>query len=339
MSRPIRTRPVTIGNWRAFEAVARHQSFSHAALELSLTQPAISRQIQSLEEEIGTTVFIRNTRTVELTGAGSRLYRQIPTLIQKLDATVKQIRREATSRSVEITTWSSFASLWLIARLEEFQSEYPGVNIRIDTSDALANLSTTYVDMAIRYSADTTIGDQGGLRLFGEQLTAVASPRLISEIESIKRPEDLLRATLIDLNFSTRSDRADSLGWPAWFKGQNLADLEPTCSIYYTTSQQVVQAALAGQGIALARTPFVADKLASGELVEVLPGSRLDSPFAYWLVTVKGAGGRPEVKAFGDWLKLNAKLTRQLIGEGDVSADVPPRSSRTNSKRVLPSAV
>ena len=148
----LRTRPIAVGHLRAFEAVARHLNFRAAAEELSFTQSAISRQIQAMEEEVGVALFLRHTRAVELTGAGAQLLRAVLPSLETLDNTVRQIRRGAGRRSVTISTWASFASMWLIPRLEDFQSAHPDIDIRIDASDVPVDMETADIDVALRYA-------------------------------------------------------------------------------------------------------------------------------------------------------------------------------------------
>jgi LysR family transcriptional regulator, glycine cleavage system transcriptional activator len=130
MNRPAH-RPLAVGPLRAFEAVARRSSFSAAADELHLTQPAISRQIKGLEDELGAPLFLRGTRSVELTSAGTQLLRGVLPLLNRLDSTVRQIRSARGRRHVSITTFASFASLWLLPRLASFEREHPDIDIRI----------------------------------------------------------------------------------------------------------------------------------------------------------------------------------------------------------------
>ncbi len=149
---PLRTRPISVGQLRAFEAVARRLNFRAAAEELSLTQSAVSRQIQALEEEVGVALFLRHTRAVELTSAGGQLLQAVLPALERMDSAVRLIRRSAGRKSVAISTWASFASMWLIPRLEAFQSEYPDIDIRIDATDVSVDLDTTDIDLALRYT-------------------------------------------------------------------------------------------------------------------------------------------------------------------------------------------
>jgi DNA-binding transcriptional LysR family regulator len=295
--------------------VARHLNFRAAAEELSLTQSAVSRQIQSLEDEVGVPLFLRHTRAVELTGAGAQLLQVVSASLSRIDSAVRLVRRTAGRKTVAISTWASFASMWLISRMEAFQSEHPEIDIRIDATDAVVDLETTDVDLALRYAVPGAPWNTQAQRLFGEQLTVVASPWLLKSTPSIQKPKDLLNFTLIEAGDTHRTQNLEWLSWQRWFEAQKLPTFEPKRWLYFNYAHQIVQAALTGQGIALARMPLVADSLASGDLVEVLPQARLDSPMAYWLLAAPRSAQRPEIKAFCAWLQAQAKTTRQAIGE------------------------
>ncbi|MDZ4102762.1 MAG: LysR substrate-binding domain-containing protein [Hydrogenophaga sp.] len=324
-----RTRPIAAGHLRAFEAVARHLNFRAAAEELSLTQSAVSRQIQALEDEVGTALFLRHTRAVELTSAGSQLLRAAASALERIDASVRQIRQTAGRKSVAITTWAWFASMWLIPRLEAFQRDHPDIDIRIDATDNAVDLATSDVDLALRYAVPQGI-PASAQRLFGEQLTPVASPWLL-KTQPIKSIEDLSKCALIEAGDAHRTRHLEWLTWQRWLDtfgakpaattGKRTrasappAKLSPQRWMYFNYANQIVQAALTGQGVALARLPLVAESLASGALVEPLPHTRLDSPLVYWLMVAPRSAQRPEVKAFCDWLLLQAAATREAIGD------------------------
>ncbi|PZO15696.1 MAG: LysR family transcriptional regulator [Burkholderiales bacterium] len=323
-----RTRPIAAGHLRAFEAVARHLNFRAAAEEMSLTQSAVSRQIQALEDEVGTALFLRHTRAVELTSAGSQLLRAAASALERIDASVRQIRQSAGRKSVAITTWASFASMWLIPRLEIFQRDHPDIDIRIDATDNAVDLATSDVDLALRYAVPQGI-PAGAQRLFGEQLTPVASPWLL-KAHPINSIEDLSQCALIEAGDAHRTRHLEWLTWQRWLdtfgaqptptpgkrtRANVPTKLTPQRWMYFNYANQIVQAALTGQGVALARLPLVAESLASGALVEPLPHTRLDSPLVYWLMVAPRSVQRPEVKAFCDWLLLQAAATREAIGE------------------------
>src|SRR3954452_483015 len=193
----LRTRPISAGHLRAFEAVARHLNFRAASEEMALTQSAVSRQIQSLEEEVGVSLFLRHTRAVELTSAGAQLLTAVAQSLPRIDGAVRQIRQSAGRQSVALTTFASFASMWLIPRLEQFQRDHPGMDIRIDANDARVDLDIADVDLALRYGPKATMPPQA-IRLFGEQLTPVASPWLLKGGPALARPADVAQFGLIE---------------------------------------------------------------------------------------------------------------------------------------------
>ncbi len=263
-TRPLhRTRAISVGQLRAFEAVARHLNFRAAADELALTQSAVSRQIQSLEDEVGLALFLRHTRSVEPTGAGAQLLRAVTPSLERIDGAVRLIRQNAGRKSVTISTWASFASMWLIPRFEAFQRQHPDIDIRIDATDTVVDLDTTDADLALRYIAAERAG-AGAERLFGEQLSVVASPWLLKNSPKIRRAEDLVQFTLIEAGDIHRSPHLEWLSWQRWFDEQGQKRLEPKRWLHFNYAHQIVQAALTGQGVALARTTLIADNLASG---------------------------------------------------------------------------
>jgi len=326
----LRTRPLSAGHLRAFEAVARHLNFRAASEELSLTQSAVSRQIQAMEEEVGVPLFLRHTRAVELTSAGGQLLRAVVPSLERLDAAVRMVRRSAGRKSVAITTWASFASMWLIPRLEAFQNEHPDIDLRIDASDNRVDLDTADVDIALRYAPAGTV-PPSAIRLFGEQLTPVASPWLIKSGKPLRRGADLAHFALIEASDGHRNQSLEFLAWRRWLDFYNFRQLEPKRWLYFNYAHQIAQAALTGQGVALARMPLVADSLASGDLVEILPDMRMDSPLVYWLMVGPRAAERPEIVAFCGWLKAQAALTRVAMGEPDAPEGATPSTTGTQA--------
>jgi LysR family glycine cleavage system transcriptional activator len=332
----LRTRPISAGHLRAFEAVARQLNFRAASEELSLTQSAVSRQIQAMEEEVGVALFLRHTRAVELTGAGAELLRAVVPSLERLDNAVRMIRRSAGRKSVAITTWASFASMWLIPRLEAFQNEYPDIDIRIDASDTPVDMDIADVDVALRY-ATPEVMPADAIRLFGEQLAPVASPWLLKSGHPLKRGSDLAHFALIEASDLNRQPHMELLAWRRWLDAHGFKRLEPKRWLYFNYAHQIAQAALTGQGVALARLTLVADSLASGDLVEVLPGMRLESPLAYWLIAGPRASARAEIVAFCSWVQAQAAITRLAIGDVTPAAtatlDTPNKTRPGKSRR------
>jgi len=298
-----------MGALRAFEAVARRLSFRAAAEELHLTQPAISRQIRTLEEELGAALFLRGTRHVELTGPGETLLRSVAPLLDRLDATVRQIRTAQGRRTVGVTTFPSLASLWLLPRLQDFQRVHPGIDIRISATDAMADPDDPELDLALRYCHPDD-APPGSTLLFGEVLTPVASPGL----RGVSTPADLASQTLLEEDDQRPS--AEYLTWRYWLQLNGLPQLEPRGWIYLNFTYQQIQAALAGQGVALARLALVRESLACGDLVEPFGAAgRITSPYAYWLVRWPTRRERPDLAAFEAWLLEQATVTRQALAD------------------------
>jgi LysR family transcriptional regulator, glycine cleavage system transcriptional activator len=313
----LRTRPIGAGHLRAFEAVARHLNFRAASEEMALTQSAVSRQIQSLEEEVGTSLFNRHTRSVELTAAGIALLSAVSPSLERIDNATRQIRTSVGRKHVALTTFASFASMWLIPRLEAFQRDNPDIDIRIDASDVSVDIETADIDAALRYGPASKMPAHA-IRLFGEQLTPVASPWLIKSQPKIRTASDFANFALIEAG-DAHSTHLEWLTWRRWFDQQQLSKLTPKRWLYFSYAYQMVQAALTGQGVVLGRTALIAEHLQRGDLIEVLPKLRIDSPMAFWLILSprqrSTSTARPEVVAFANWLKGQASDTRKVIGE------------------------
>ncbi len=307
----LRHRPLGVGPLRAFEAVARLSSFRAAGEELHLTQPAISRQIRSLEDEIGATLFLRGTRHVELTSAGSALLRTVAPWLDRLDASVRQIRSQTARQRIAVTTFASLASLWLIPRLQEFQRQHPAVDIRISTNDAMTDPDDPDIDLALRYAHADLVPPEAQ-PLFGEVLTPAASPGLRDSLGRRWQVADLAGQTLLEEDDQRPS--AEFLSWRHWLRLNAPPQLEPRGWLYLNYTYQQIQVALSGQGVALARMALVHELLTRGELVEPFgPERRTVSPFGYWLVPWKGRQPTPHLQAFETWILQQAAQTRAAI--------------------------
>ena len=317
MNKPLR-RPLSLGNLRAFEAVARRLGFSAAADEMFVTQSAVSRQIKALEDELGAPLFVRGTRSVETTPDGQALLAVVSPWLARLDAGVRQIRENRGRRRVSVTTFASFASLWLLPRIEAFQSQHPDIDIRVSAQDAMAELEDPELDLALRYCTEAG-APRGAVRLFGEVLTPVASRGLVEQTRSgrappLARPADLAGHTLAEEDDHRASSA--SLSWRQWLAEQGEPALQPRSWLYLNYTYQQVQAALAGHGIALARMPLVFEALQRGELVEPFgPQRRTAGPNSYWLVLPTSRKPREEVLQFCAWIEAQAALTREAVGE------------------------
>lgn len=282
----------------AFEAAARHLSFTHAADELALTQSAISRQIQALEAHYGVPLFQRLHRALRLTPDGELLQRVVVDALQQLHGTGQALRRAARPKTVVVTTTPGFAGLWLIPRLSGFTEAHPGVDVRISATHALLHLERDEVDVAIRYQA---AGDgDAASRLFGEVVFPVCSPRLLGDpARPLAQPQDLRRHVLLALHDDGPIPYAE---WPLWLRAVGLEQLQPAGTQQHSLYDQLIQAAVGGQGVALGRSPLVDALLADGRLVAPFDARQV-SPRSYHLRVSDAGAQRAEVQAFVVWLR------------------------------------
>ena len=291
-------RPLALDALRGFEAAARRLSFTLAAQELALTQSSISRQVQGLEEELGKQLFARKTRALELTPAGQKLFRSVRGALHDLDRCVDEIRGQSVRRRVNVTTYASFASLWLVPRLTAFARSYPDVDIRIDASDHFVPLEDESIDIALRHCrADQAPHD--AIRLMPEELMPAIAPQLLDRGGPIRSAADLARQTLLVLEDAS-SSAADST-WERWFQKAGIKPPSNTPRLVFNFVDQSMQAAVRGQGVVLARTPLLRDFLERGELIAPVD-IRLTSPYACYLVTNQNTRDEPHVRAFCEWL-------------------------------------
>jgi len=285
----------------AFEAAARQLSFTKAAGELSLTQSAISRQIQALEESLGARLFERRTRALLLTEAGQRYYQVVQGLLGELDAATQKLRGAAAARTVTVTTTPGFASLWLIPRLNGYLQANPGVDVRISASYELASLEREGIDLGIRYARNAEMSGQRPL--FEEAVIPVCSPALAADpARPLREPADLRSHVLLhsaDAKFSW-------MEWNLWLHAHGLRELKPAGALQFNQYDQLVQAAVNGQGIALGRLPLLRRMLRDKQLVAPFKKSVI-SARGYFLVRSARAAGKADVAKFEAWLREEAK--------------------------------
>jgi len=281
---------------RAFEAAARHLSFTKAAGELHVTQAAVSHQIKALEEYLGMPLFKRQNRALLLTDSGQAYYPALRAALDQIhDATAKLKERDK-SGVLRVSTFTSFAAKWLVPRLGRFGAQHPDVEVRLAINDNFADFNADGVDVAIRYGS----GSWRGLRverLLTEVVFVVCSPRLLDGPTPIASPQDLSAHTLL------HDDLPED--WDTWLEaaGVDPADgaFKSKSDMAFNHSEMVLQAAADGLGVALGRSVLVADDLAAGRLVKPFD-LELPTQSAYYFVCPEGAIERPKVKAFRDFL-------------------------------------
>ena len=285
---------------KGFDAAASHLSFTRGAEELFLTQSALSRQIQTLEEQLGTPLFERRHRALRLTDAGQILQVTARTVLDEVAQAMAKIRREQTSRPLTVSTNLPFASLWLVPRLSRFRARHPTVDVFISADNRIVDLDRDRIDLAVRYCAAASAPAHAP-RLFGERLLPVCSPELAADpARPLRRPEDLARHVL--LHVDDVGGRYPWLNWTVWLAALGIRELTPAGSLRFNLFDQVIQAALDGQGVALGRVPLIDSLLKQGRLVAPMRGSKYSTARAYYVVRATRTALRPEAQFFIDWL-------------------------------------
>lgn len=304
LARPRPRRPVQLTALRGFEAAARHLSFTTAAAELHLTQSSISRQVATLERQLGAPLFIRLTRALELTIPGERLFRVVNQALLAVDRTVDEIRGVGASPRVTVSTYASFASLWLVPRLSEFQRAHPGIDIRIDASDRMVDLEADGIDVVVRWLRPGASVPNDALVLMDEEMTVAVNPRLLADLNArgieLKQPADLSRVPLLTMDETVPS--APYSSWAKWCEFAGIPPFERGTGLYFTFIDQCVQAAVRGQGAALVRSPFLEDLVALNDLVLPFPDLRMRTGYRYFLLVNRQRADLPHVTAFRDWV-------------------------------------
>ncbi|KJK14492.1 LysR family transcriptional regulator [Burkholderiaceae bacterium 16] len=267
---------------RAFEAAARRLSFSQAGQELFVSQSAVSHHIQKLEEDLGVALFERRARAVALTQAGQAYYAQVHAAFELLRQGTEQIRAPAGARTaLTVGLLASFGTRWLAPRLPAFSAAHPGIDLQLRPDIALADVAGGEVDVAIRYGRGAWPGVDAQL-VMPERLSVVCVPALIAGPDRPRKPQDLLRYPFL------ASHARHPFEWDAWARRFGL-ELGRAQTVRLHDYNIVVEAALAGQGMAMGRHRLIAQQLASGALVPALPGAVLDDPgIGWWLVTPRG---------------------------------------------------
>jgi DNA-binding transcriptional LysR family regulator len=299
-----RKRPISLDNLRGFDSAARHLSFTLAAQELHLTQSSVSRQIASLEYEVGQPLFLRKTRALELTAAGHRLARAVRKSLDLLDACVDDVRGGQARKRVTVTTFPSFASLWLIPHLPEFSRIAPDVDLRVDSTEYLIDLVAERMDVAIRRTHEDK-APRTAVRLIEDAATPVVSPGLLAQLGPFKTPQDLARCTLLSMEDTQLS--TDTLNWENWFTAVGVKAPRTQARVIFNFIDQTMQAAVRGQGVALGRRPFLDEFAARGELITPFPQNVLTSKYGYYMIVNPDTRDMPHVKAFCDWLTRSFK--------------------------------
>lgn len=290
------TRLPSLNGLRAFEVAARHLSFTNAATELNVTQTAISHQIRRLEEELGVRLFIRQNRALELTPQGRDYLPRVRAAFDDLRIATDRLLHRDRDHVLTISTLASLAAKRLLPKLASFQAAHPELDVRITTSTSLVDFRRDGVDAAIRYGH----GKWPDVRadwLTADKLFPVCSPTLLAGTPPLRCPEDLANHVLLH----STSDNDDD--WRQWLTAAGLPNFVPkTRGLSFDMVFMTLQAAIDGHGVAIARSTYVEEDLATGRLV--IPFElELPADAGFYLVAPEATADTPKLRAFREWLR------------------------------------
>jgi LysR family glycine cleavage system transcriptional activator len=285
---------------RAFEAAARHLSFTRAAEELGMTQAAVSYQIKLLEERIGEPLFLRRPRDLALTEIGQRLAPEMARAFDILRDAFGDLARE--EGTLIVNTMHTFASQWLAPRLGRFQLLQPQVAVRLETTNRAIDFAREEVDVVVRAGKGVWPGLMAH-RLVDVRFTPMLSPRLAASIGGIKEPADILKLPLID---------SKDPWWITWLNAHDLPVSILADQTAPSLSMQALdaEAAMADMGVALLTPAYYRTELATGRLIQ--PFERvIDEGTGYWLAYPESRRNVPKIKKFREWIVAEAEAARR----------------------------
>lgn len=319
MSRPL----PPLNALRAFEATARHLSFTRAAEEMSVTPAALSHQIRGLEDMLGERLFERRVRAIALTPAGELLYPGLHAAFLQIRQTVDLLAAHPGDRVLVISAPPGFTAKWLAPRLYRFMMANPEIDTRVSAATGLANFRTDGIDVAIRNAT----GAFDGLwvrRLADIVLQPVVSPRLIAELGGLSAPSDLARAPLIHDDMLGRLPGMPT--WAAWLEAADVKGVDLSRGLRFSSSDHAIEAACEGAGVLLGQRVLACDDLRSGRLVAPFELA-LTATRAFHVVCPQGRERQPKIKAFCDWLEREVEMMQAAANDRCVVLPPPAVSS------------
>ena len=287
---------------RAFEAAARHVSFSKAADELNVTPAAVSHQIHALEQDLGVRLFHRLNRSIELTASAQMLLPGLTEAFAGIQSSVRRLRAHNDTGTLTVTASPSFAAKWLVLRLHRFHDLCPQIDVRISATDEVVELTKGDFDVAVRYGTGKYPGLDVEL-LFTNEVFPACSPQLLTAGPPLRTPDDLPLHNLIHDQAIERDPLVPT--WPMWLKAAGVKNIPAAGGLRFNNIHLALDAAIAGHGVVLAYSTIAAADLAAGRLVRLF-SLALPDQFAYYIVTAPGALERPKVTAFRNWLRREA---------------------------------
>jgi LysR family glycine cleavage system transcriptional activator len=303
----MRRRLPSLNALKAFEAAARHESFTRAADELCVTQAAVSQQVKALESELGVRLFRRERQRLLITDAGRFYQDVVRDAFDRLGMGTERLLQRQKSGALTVTTSPNFATKWLVHRLRRFSEAHPGIDLRISASIHHVDFAREDIDLAIRHGE----GQWPGLhvtRLCSEELFPVCSPKLLTGRHALRLPGDMKHHTLLHTNSPDE--------WAGWLRKAHVEGVDLKHGIVFNQASMAIDAAIEGQGIALARTALASWDVLSGRLVRPFPQA-LEAPYAYWIVCPKSTAELPKIATFRDWLLKEAAEDARRLGNSE----------------------
>lgn len=299
---------------RAFEVTARLSSYKKAADELRVTPAAVKQLVAKLEDAVGEELVVRDGRRMALTQAGMSGLEDLSVGFRQIARGVERMRLIKMDKRLVVSVDPSFAAAWLVPRLEDFKAQHPGIDVLIDSSMQIANLTNGHAQIGIRFGVENH-GDLVAHRLFDEELCAMCSPRLAVGPDGLSVLKDIERVTLLrwDLSqFEWATNTRAMNYWRSWLEAIGAADVTPAKGVNFSDYNLAVQAAIAGQGVILGSRPVLEPLLAQSLLVDPFNVSTKPG-YGYDVVTTGEALSREDVGAFVSWILscVDAGDTRQ----------------------------
>ena len=304
---------------KSFEAAARHESFTKAARELNVTQGAVSHQVKALEERLGLRLFQRERQRLLITGAGRQYLEVVRDAFDRISMGTERLLEQQQNGPLVISTSPNFAAKWLMHRLPSFARSHPDVDLHISATLQHIDFARDDADLAIRHGD----GRWPGLsvtKLCDEEIFPVCSPRLLEGRKGLRNAEDLARHTLIHLN--------DHEDWAQWLKAVGVTGIDASRGPLFSERSMAIDAAIEGQGVALARTALAAWDLLNGRLARPLPHA-LPADYAYWIVCPRSSADLPRIANLRNWLLDQSADDARRLREAGPGANEPiGRNSR-----------
>src|SRR5215469_13420892 len=289
---------------RSFEAAARYESLTRAAEELHVTQGAVSQQVKTLETQLGLKLFIRERQRLKITPAGRDYLVVIREALDHIGAGTEWLLQRQGENVLTVSTSLDFAAKWLVHRLARFTAAHPGIDLRVSATMHTVDFAHEDIDVSVRHSDGNWPGLEA-TRLCAEQIFAICSPKLLAGRNRLRRPTDVLKWPVLRLEDQSKA-------WERWFALAGVVAPEQLPGPVLNRSSMLIDAAIDGQGIALARTTLAAWDLISGRIVKPFDLSWRPAD-TYWIVCPKVAASIPKIAAVRQWLLAEAETDARRL--------------------------